>query len=307
MSGSLSGRDLISINDFSDSEVNRVFDVAEEMIQFTRNGTDLCKGKVLATLFFEPSTRTQFSFQNAMLRLGGGTIGFSDTSGTSVAKGETLQDTIRIIEGYSDIIAMRHSQPGSLTLSAQYASIPVISGGEGKGEHPTQTLLDLFTIKKELGRLDVKIGFYGDLKYGRTNHSLMLGASRFGASFYCIAPDSLQMPEEYVKKAEANGAKVEFGSDVTPILPQVDVLYVSRLQKERLPPDADYESMKKAYHVDKALVNKMKGKSLIMHPLPRVGEIEESVDSDPRAAYFRQAANGVPVRMALIALLLGFV
>jgi len=275
----LKGRDFISVNDFSNSEIQAVFDTASEMEKFVKKGTDSCKGRVLATLFFEPSTRTQFSFQTAMLRLGGGAIGFSDTSGTSVSKGETLQDTIRIIEGYSDVIAMRSSQPNSLSFAAEYASIPVISGGEGKGEHPTQTLLDLYTIKKELGRLDVKIGFYGDLKYGRTNHSLMLGASRFGADFHCIAPQELQMPEEYV----------------------------SRLQKERLPPEADYETMKKAYHVDNSLMEKMKENSLLMHPLPRVGEIEDSVDSDPRAAYFRQAANGVPIRMALIALLLGAV
>ncbi len=303
----LKGRDFISVNDFSNSEIQAVFDTASEMEKFVKKGTDSCKGRVLATLFFEPSTRTQFSFQTAMLRLGGGAIGFSDTSGTSVSKGETLQDTIRIIEGYSDVIAMRSSQPNSLSFAAEYASIPVISGGEGKGEHPTQTLLDLYTIKKELGRLDVKIGFYGDLKYGRTNHSLMLGASRFGADFHCIAPQELQMPEEYVKKAEENGARVEFEDSIESVLPELDVLYVSRLQKERLPPEADYETMKKAYHVDNSLMEKMKENSLLMHPLPRVGEIEDSVDSDPRAAYFRQAANGVPIRMALIALLLGAV
>src|SRR3989344_1630348 len=193
--GSLKGRDLVSINDFTDAEVQNVLETAGKMEGIIGKPNKLCEGKVLATLFFEPSTRTQFSFQTAMLRLGGGAIGFSDTSGTSVSKGETLQDTIRIIEGYSDVIAMRSSQPNSLSFAAEYASIPVISGGEGKGEHPTQTLLDLYTIKKELGRLDVKIGFYGDLKYGRTNHSLMLGASRFGADFHCIAPQELQMPE----------------------------------------------------------------------------------------------------------------
>ncbi|MEM4254926.1 MAG: aspartate carbamoyltransferase [Candidatus Norongarragalinales archaeon] len=303
--GSLKGRDLISINDFADSEVQSVLETAAEMEEAKHRPTTLCQGKVLATLFFEPSTRTQFSFQTAMLRLGGSAIGFSDTSGTSVAKGETLQDTIRIIDGYADVIAMRHSQPNSLSLAAEYASIPVISGGEGKGEHPTQTLLDLYTIKKELGRLDVNIGFYGDLKYGRTVHSLIMGASRFGANFYCIAPPSLQMPGEYVKKAEAKGSRVEFCENVSQIAGNLDVLYVTRLQKERLSPQDDYQKLKSLYHVDNSLLSKMKPKSIVMHPLPRIGEIEESVDGDLRAAYFRQAANGVPVRMALIALLLG--
>ncbi len=305
--GSFNGRDLVSINDFSNDEIHTVLQTAGEMEGLIGKPNELCKGKVLATLFFEPSTRTQFSFQSAMLRLGGGVIGFSDTTGTSVSKGETLEDTIRIIDDYADIIAMRHSQPGSLSLAAKYASIPVISGGEGKGEHPTQTLLDLYTIKKELGRLDVTIGFYGDLKYGRTVHSLILGASRFGANFHCIAPPSLQMPEEYAKKAEQNGSKVEFKEDIAKVISQLDVLYVTRLQKERLSPDDDYEKLKSMYHVDNALLSKMKQKSIVMHPLPRIGEIKESVDSDPRAAYFRQAANGVPVRMALIALLLGAV
>lgn len=302
---SLKGRDLISVNDFSDSEISEVLGAASEMQSSIARPSKLCEGKVLATLFFEPSTRTQFSFQAAMLRLGGSAIGFSGTSGTSVAKGETLQDTIRIIDGYADIIAMRHSEPGSLSLAAKYASIPVISGGEGKGEHPTQTLLDLYTIKKELGRLDVSIGFYGDLKYGRTVHSLIMGASRFGANFFCIAPQSLQMPEEYVKKAEAKGSHVEFCEDVSQAIGDLDVLYVTRLQKERLSPQDDYQKLKALYHVDKNLLSKMKPKSVVMHPLPRIGEIEENVDADVRAAYFRQAANGVPVRMALIAKLLG--
>jgi len=303
--GSLKGRDLVSINDFTDAEVQNVLETAVEMEGIIGKPSNLCEGKVLATLFFEPSTRTQFSFQTAMLRLGGGAIGFSDISGTSVSKGETLQDTIRIIESYADIIAMRHSQPNSLSLAAQYSSKPVISGGEGKGEHPTQTLLDLYTIKKELGRLDVHIGFYGDLKYGRTVHSLIMGGSRFGANFTCIAPPSLQMPGEYVKKAEAKGSKVEFCEDVNQVIGNLDVLYVTRLQKERLSPEDDYQKLKSLYHVDKTLLSKMKPKSAVMHPLPRVGEIEEDIDLDPRSAYFRQAANGVPVRMAVIASLLG--
>ncbi|HIH19728.1 TPA: aspartate carbamoyltransferase [Candidatus Micrarchaeota archaeon] len=304
---SLKGRDLISIGDFSDGEILRVLDTAKAMDCNPAKASSLCKGKILATLFFEPSTRTRLSFETAMLRLGGGCIGFSDVHSTSFEKGESLEDGISMVQAYADVIAMRHSQASSLQKAADCSNVPVINAGEGVEEHPTQTLVDLYTIRKELGSLKVKIGLYGDLKHSRTNHSLLLAGARLGASLYCIAPRELQMPREYLNKARKHGAEIRLVDDVNGVLPGLDVLYVSRLQKERLSAGANYALLKESYHVSQGTLKKMKRKSLVMHALPRVGEIDVVIDSDPRAAYFRQAANAVPVRMALLSLLLGAV
>lgn len=296
---------LISINDLTNEQVLSLFKTADEIQQDKNHFFDTCKNKILALLFFEPSTRTYFSFSSAMHRLGGSVIGFSQTESTSVAKGESLEDTAKVMSYYSDLMVIRHPEIGAVQKIANVTQIPIINGGEGAGEHPTQTLYDLYTIYKNFNRLDVTIGLYGDLKFSRPNHSLMLAASRFGANFVCIAPDELQMPDSYIETAKRDGAKVTITDNVKTHLKNIDVLYVSRLQKERLPSNIDPDYFKHNTAVNKELLSHMNETTIIMHPLPRIDEIHREIDDDLRAKYFEQAANGVPVRMAVILFYLG--
>lgn len=302
------GRDIISIKDLSKEEIVHVLDVAEDMVPAARGAEQsrLMQGKIMASLFFEPSTRTRLSFETAMKRLGGGVVGFAQPDATSLKKGETLADTIRTAEQYCDLIVMRHPQEGSARLAAECARVPVINGGDGAGHHPTQCLLDLFTIRKEKGSLsDNKVALIGDLKYGRTVHSLAYALSLFQADIVFIAPQQLQMPSEVVEECQEHGAHITFESQIENVIEDVDVLYVTRIQKERFPDPEEYNKVAGIYKVDLPLLERAKEEAIVMHPLPRVYEIDFQVDSRPQAAYFRQAFNGVPVRMAIISLVLG--
>ncbi|MBI2542364.1 aspartate carbamoyltransferase [Candidatus Woesearchaeota archaeon] len=297
-------RDIISINDFSKEELLHILNVVRQVEN--RPKSLLLRGKILATLFFEPSTRTRLSFTSAMGQLGGEVIGFSNANVTSIQKGESLWDTIKMTEQYADLIVIRHPLEGSARLAAEAASIPVINGGDGSNQHPTQTMLDLYTIQKTKGKLDgLHIGFVGDLKYGRTVHSLVIALSHFNPTFYFIAPDDLQISESYTDELFQKKVKYFKTADLNRFAKELDVLYVTRIQKERFPDPLEYEKFKGIYRVDVAFLRNVKKELKIMHPLPRIGEIEKSVDSTSHAAYFEQAANGIPVRKALLALALG--
>ncbi|MFQ5810727.1 MAG: aspartate carbamoyltransferase, partial [Armatimonadota bacterium] len=297
-------RDLISPDDLSPDELSALLELAAEM---ERDGADtLCSGKILATLFYEPSTRTRLSFESAMLRLGGRTLGFADPGTSSVKKGETIADTARMIQAYADIVVMRHALEGAAKVAADYASVPVINAGDGGHMHPTQTLTDLYTLKKSKGGFEgLVVGLCGDLKYGRTVHSLAPALAGLGAKVYCIAPPELAMPEQALREARAADAVLGETADLDAVIGELDALYATRVQKERFPSSEEYERVKRTYVVTAALLSAAKSDMLVLHPLPRVDEIAYEVDDDPRAAYFEQAANGVPVRMALIAALLG--
>lgn len=299
-------KDVISIKDFDRDQIEQVLQNAEIMEGFIQ-GTDILQGKILATLFFEPSTRTRLSFESAMKRLGGKVIGFSESTSTSVAKGETLQDTVRIAEQYSDIIVIRHPQDGSARLAAEAVSVPVINAGDGSNQHPTQTLLDLYTIKKELGRIDtLSVGMMGDLKYGRTVHSLAYALSWYDVTLQFLSPPSLEMPVHIKEDLARKSIEFEEISEMEQLKNiEVDVLYVTRIQKERFPDIEEYEKVKGCYRITEESLDYIKD-AKIMHPLPRVDEIAPEIDEIPNALYFRQAWNGVPVRMTLLASLLGW-
>lgn len=302
------GRDAVSIKDFTKGEIERILDVAEEMIPIAKGekATDLLNGKVMASLFFEPSTRTRLSFETAMKRLGGKVIGFADSSTTSIQKGESLADTVRMAESYSDVIVIRHPQEGSARLAAQFSKIPVINAGDGAGHHPTQCLLDLFTIRNEMGKIgDNKVILLGDLKYGRTVHSLAYALALFGAQMIFVAPQQLQMPKEVIDECEEMGIRPSTTTDLKEVIDEADVLYVTRIQRERFPDPEEYARVAGAYKVNREILTNAKEKMIIMHPLPRTMEISPEVDSTSHAAYFKQAFNGVPIRMALLALILG--
>ncbi len=302
------GRDIVSIKDLTEDEILHILDVAEGMAPIARGEkkSDLLKGKIMASLFFEPSTRTRLSFEAAMKRLGGNVIGFAQPGATSMQKGESLADTIRTAESYCDVIVMRHPQEGSARMAAEFASVPIINGGDGAGHHPTQCLLDLFTIRKEKGNIGGnKVALIGDLKYGRTVHSLAYALALFKAEMVFIAPEQLQMPPEVVEECEAMGATISFETDIEEAIKDVDVLYVTRIQKERFPDPEEYNKVVGIYKIDNKILGKGKKDVIVMHPLPRVYEIAPEVDGTKYAAYFRQAFNGVPVRMAIIALVLG--
>ncbi|MBN1156477.1 aspartate carbamoyltransferase [Candidatus Woesearchaeota archaeon] len=300
------GRDIISIRDFKKDEILYVLRMAKGMEE--KKLPELLKGKVLATLFFEPSTRTRLSFESAMSKLGGKVIGFADTSITSISKGESLSDTIRIVEGYSDAIVMRHPVEGAARLAAEAASIPIINGGDGSNQHPTQTFLDLYTILKTKKTLNnLHIGFLGDLKYGRTVHSLVDAMSHFNARMYFISPESLRMPEDLLEELKAKGIKFVEETDLLKVSGSLDVLYNTRIQKERFPDELEYKKVKGAYRLDKGFLSHIKPDLKILHPLPRVDELSPELDSTPNAVYFEQAKNGIPVREALLALVLGAV
>ncbi|WP_324736648.1 aspartate carbamoyltransferase [Thermococcus sp. SY098] len=304
------GRDVISIRDFSKDDIEYVLNTAERLEKELKEKGSLeyAKGKILATLFFEPSTRTRLSFESAMHRLGGSVIGFAEASTSSVKKGESLRDTIKTVEQYSDVIVIRHPKEGAARLAAEVAEIPVINAGDGSNQHPTQTLLDLYTIKHEFGKIDgLKIALLGDLKYGRTVHSLSEALTHYDVELYLISPGLLRMPRHIVEELKEKGVKVYETSDLESVIGELDVLYVTRIQKERFPDEQEYLKVKGSYVIDLEILKKAKEMLKIMHPLPRVDEIHPSVDSTKHAIYFRQVFSGIPVRMALLALTLGVI
>jgi aspartate carbamoyltransferase len=302
------GKDIVSVKQFNREDLEYIFAVAHEMrTMVERVGTfDLLKGKILANLFYEPSTRTSSSFTAAMERLGGSVIPINEVKYSSVSKGESLPDTVRTLECYADVIVLRHPETGSAVIAAKAARKPVINAGDGVGEHPTQALLDAFTIREELGHLDgLTVTMLGDLKYGRTVHSLARLLSLYKVSLNYVSPEILRMPAEVID--ELNAKKVEQAEHrgLEKALPETDVLYVTRIQKERFEDPADYDRVKGAYVIDPPTMKAAKQRMIVMHPLPRVTEISMDFDEDPRAAYFRQMEYGLYVRMALLAMVLG--
>ena len=305
----LTGMDILSVEQFDRQKLGYIFERAREMREMVRRvgEVDLLKGYVLTCLFYEPSTRTSSSFIAAMERLGGAVIPITQgVKFSSVSKGETLADTVRTLEQYSDAIVLRHPQVGSAKLAADYASVPVINAGDGPGEHPTQALLDLFTIREELGRIDgLKVAMVGDLKYGRTVQSLTKLLLHFDVSLRFVSPEILRLPLTTMNQVIDAGLDVRETHDVADVIENADVLYVTRVQKERFADLTQYEEVKNYYEITPELMARAKREMVVMHPLPRVGEIHYSVDDDPRAAYFRQVRNGMYIRMALLAAVLG--
>ncbi len=302
------GQDIISIKQFSKQDLEYIFAVAHEMrVMVEHVGTfDLLKGKILANLFYEPSTRTFSSFAAAMERLGGSVLAINEVRYSSVAKGESLPDTIRTLECYADVIVIRHPEVGSAAIAASVAQKPVINAGDGIGEHPTQALLDAFTLHEELGSMEgLTVTMVGDLKFGRTVHSLSRLLSMYGAKFNYVAPDILRMPRELIAELEAQGIKQTEPRSLDDVIAESDVLYVTRVQRERFESEDVYNSVKGAYTINKEVMSKAKKRMIVMHPLPRVNEISTEIDDDPRAAYFRQMEYGLYVRMALLAMVLG--
>jgi aspartate carbamoyltransferase catalytic subunit len=305
----LSGQDVLSVSQFDNARLEYIFARAAEMREMVKQvgGADLLKGRVLACLFYEPSTRTSASFIAAMERLGGSVIPITQgVQFSSVSKGESLPDTIRTLEQYADVIVLRHPELGSAQVAADYASVPVLNAGDGTGEHPTQALLDLFTIQDELGRVNgLKIAMVGDLRYGRTVHSLTKLLLHYDVSLRFVSPEILRLPLTIMNEVIDSGTKARETHDVADVIENADVLYVTRVQKERFTDLSLYESVKDHYEITPELMAKAKEKMVVMHPLPRVGEIHYAVDKDPRAAYFRQVQNGMYIRMALLAAVLG--
>ena len=296
---------IISVKQFLDiNALDKIFQLADEMGK--KELQCPLRGKILATVFYEPSTRTRFSFESAMHKLGGSVVTTeSALHFSSVTKGETLQDTIKVISGYADVIVLRHYEEGSAKIASEASSVPIINAGDGIGEHPTQALLDLYTIKKELGKIDnLKIALIGDLLYGRTIHSLIyLLALYKRVKIFLVSPNQLKLPEKYKDYLVQNKIEFEELTNLQKILDEIDVLYVTRIQKERFKSKQEYEKVKDAYIIDRKIVNQLKENAIIMHPLPRVNEISPEVDDDKKAAYFRQAKNGLYIRMALLRLI----
>lgn len=302
----MKNKSLVSINDFTKDELLKILDLAEE---FEKNPIrDIMEGKVVATLFFEPSTRTRLSFESAVNKLGGRVVGFSDTNSSSVTKGETLYDTIRIVSNYCDLIVMRHPLEGSSRFASEISSVPVINAGDGANQHPTQTLLDMYSIRKTQGRLDnINVFMVGDLKYGRTVHSLLIAMSEFKTTFNFISPDELKMPDEYKILLDKLDLKYYEHKDFTEIISEADIIYMTRVQKERFSDPIEYEKTKNAYVLKDHMLTNTKPSMKVLHPLPRVNEIDSCVDQNPKAYYFTQALNGVFVRQAIISSILGLV
>jgi len=300
----MKNRSLVSIDDLNTDEVLKILDLAGE---FEKKPVQrLLEGKVIATLFFEPSTRTRLSFESAINRLGGKIVGFSDASSSSVSKGETLHDTIKMVSSYSDLIVMRHPIEGSARYASEIASVPVINAGDGANQHPTQTMLDLYSIRKTQGTLDnLNIFMVGDLKYGRTVHSLMMAMSRWSTTFNFISPEELKMPEEYKLYLDNLGLKYYEHLDFTEIISRADIIYMTRVQKERFSDPIEYEKVKNVYVLKNSMLSNTKPNMRILHPLPRVNEIHTDVDTNPKAYYFEQALNGVYTRQAILCSLLG--
>ena len=302
-------RNLISITDFSVEEFDKMIGVAGDIMTNPDKYIDICKGKKLATLFFEPSTRTRLSFEAAMLELGGSVLGFSEASSSSASKGESVSDTIRTVGCYADIIAMRHPKEGAPVVAARRTTVPIINGGDGGHHHPTQTLTDLLTITREKGRLNnLTVGLCGDLKFGRTVHSLIEAMLRYeNVKFVLIAPPELRVPQYIIDMLEKAGAEYKQVETMEAVMPELDILYMTRVQRERFFNEEDYIRLKDTYILNMDKLANAKKDMAILHPLPRVNEISVEVDDDPRAAYFRQALCGKYIRMALILNLLNIV
>lgn len=302
------GKDIISIKDLSKSEINHILQYAEKMIPYAKGEkiTKLLQGKISSSLFFEPSTRTRLSFESAMNRLHGRVIGFADPTATSQKKGETLADTIRMADAYSDVIVIRHPSEGAARLAANFSDAPILNAGDGAGHHPTQCLLDLFTIhqeKRQIGNQNIVL--LGDLKYGRTVHSLAYALSLYGADLTFVSPKSLSMPREVINECKKLGVEPRSTTKLEKALADADVLYVTRIQKERFPDLEEYNRVVDMFQINSSIIQKTNEKLIIMHPLPRVTEITPDVDTTQHAMYFKQAFNGVPIRMALLSLIMG--
>ncbi len=300
----MKNKSLISINDYTPDELLKIINLAEE---FEKNPIqDILKGKVIATLFFEPSTRTRLSFESAVNRLGGRIIGFTDASSSSVKKGESLRDTIKTVSNYCDLIVMRHPLDGSARFASEVANVPVINAGDGANQHPTQCLLDLYSIKKTQGTLEnLNISLVGDLKYGRTVHSLLMAMSNFNPTFNFISPNELKIPDEYKLFLDNKGIKYYEHTDFSDIISRADIIYMTRIQKERFSDPIEYEKVKNSYVLHNDMLKNTKNNLKILHPLPRVNEISEDVDKNEKAYYFTQALNGVYTRQAIISSILG--
>lgn len=301
----MGNKSLISIGDFSKEEILHILEEAKGYEK--KRSCNILEGKVIGSLFFEPSTRTRLSFETAVNRLGAKVIGFSDATNTSVSKGETLKDTIKMVSNYVDMIIMRHPLEGSSRYASEVASVPVVNAGDGANQHPSQTLLDLYSIMQTQGRLDnLTINMVGDLKYGRTTHSLLQAMSHFNPKFIFTAPDELRMPQEYKNFLDGKLISYKETSHLEDYLDDCDILYMTRVQQERFSDPMEYEKVKDVYHLNASMLGGVRPNMKILHPLPRVGEIDDDVDDTPYAYYFKQAENGLYVRMAIIAYLLGY-
>ncbi|MDR1815276.1 MAG: aspartate carbamoyltransferase [Clostridiales Family XIII bacterium] len=307
MAADLRGRNLLEPGDFTTEELAELFDLADRITENPSEYAEAAKGKILAALFFEPSTRTRLSFETAMLRLGGQVVGFSEAQSSSAAKGESIADTVRTVSGYADIVVMRHPKEGSCRVAAAASDVPVINAGDGGHHHPTQTLTDLLTIRREKGTLcGLRVGLCGDLKFGRTVHSLIRAMRLYeGTEFVLISPEELRVPAYVVRDIEASGRPFVETQDMREGLRGLDILYMTRVQRERFFNEDDYIRLKDLYILDAERMRWAPSSMIVMHPLPRVNEIAAEVDADPRAVYFKQARNGMYVRMALILSLLG--
>ena len=301
------GRDIVSIRDFSRREMDHVLDMAEVMEPLAKTGSDMLRGKIMATMFFEPSTRTRLSFESAMTRLGGTALGFTEAKGTSAEKGENLADTVRVVESYADVLVVRHPLEGAARMAAEFAKVPVINAGSGAEEHPTQALLDLYTIRKELGSIDgLNVGLVGDLRFGRTVHSLAYALSQYKVKLFLISPDILRMRRE-VSEEVSKRISISETLSLTEYLKELDVIYMTRVQKERFADLAEYEKVKGSYRLNADQLSHAKKNAIVMHPLPRLDEIGSDVDSTPHAKYFQQVWYGLVLRMGLLGLVLGVI
>ncbi len=301
------GKDVLSITEFSKQDLRVLFDEAERYLRIIEEGeiTEDLKGRILATAFFEPSTRTKLSFQSAMLRLGGKVIDLPPAMASSIAKGENLADTIRMLDAYADIIVIRHKVEGAARFAAKISNSPIINGGDGTRDHPTQAMIDLFTIKRELRKIEnLSVGVLGDLKYGRAARSFILGIAKYNPQLYLISPEILKVREDVIDLLEEMNIKYEEVTDLKEVLSELDVLYVTRIQRERFPDPMEYERVKGSYKIDEKTLSGAKDNLIILHPLPRVDELDFSIDKTSHARYFQQAAYGVPVRMAILKLVL---
>jgi len=299
------GRDIVSIRDFSREEIDYVLQMTDVVEPMARKGSHTLDGKIMATLFFEPSTRTKLSFESAMYRYGGKCLGFAEPKAASVEKGENLADTVRVVENYADILVIRHSLEGAARLAAEFASVPVINAGTGAEEHPTQAMLDLYTIRKELGKIDgLNVVLAGDLRYGRTVHSLAYALSLYDINLHLVSPPSLRMRKEVLEEVSGR-IKVEELEDLSKMMPHADVIYMTRIQKERFGSLEDYEKVRGSYRLTEDDLATAKPNMIVMHPLPRVDEIAFNVDNTSHAKYFKQVWYGLLVRMSLVGLVLG--
>jgi len=297
---------IISMRDFSRAEIDHILQRAEALETFaSERSTDILAGKILAMLFYEPSTRTRLSFETAMKRLGGETISMVSTEASSAAKGEMLADTIRVVGEYADVIVLRHPKEGSTRMSAEMSDVPIINAGDGAGHHPTQTLLDLYTIKRESNLRNLNIALIGDLKYGRTVHSLVYALSLYGAKISLVSPEQLCIPSDIKEDLTKSGIDVYETTKLEDVMEDADVVYVTRIQKERFPDLSEYQKVAGSYRISLKSLKNCKEDMIIMHPLPRVDEIDTEMDSTKHAKYFKQAFYGVPVRMAVLSLVLG--